>query len=83
MYTFYFGAKFKKDYKKIKQNPNFKEKELKCVFNILKQGKVLDEKFQNHKLLGDYKDCCECHIRSDILLIYKINKEELRIELIS
>ena len=33
----------------------------------------LDSKYRNHNLINDktYKDCCECHIRPDWLLIYK------------
>ena len=31
----------------------------------------LDKKHRLHKLKGDYKDCWECHIEPDWLLIYK------------
>ncbi len=30
----------------------------------------LDSKYQDHMLFGDFKDCHECHIKPDWLLIY-------------
>jgi len=82
MYTLHFSKKFKKDYKKIKRSSNFKKEELVIIFNILKKGETLDIKHQNHKLSGDFLDCYECHVQPNVLLIYKIYKKELKIELI-
>ena len=31
----------------------------------------LNKKYRLHKLKGDYKDCWECHIEPDWLLIYR------------
>ena len=41
-------------------------KELKITSQFKKDLK----KYKPHKLLGDYKDCMECHIESDTLLIW-------------
>lgn len=39
----------------------------------------LDPKYRNHKLIDDknFKNCMECHIRPDWLLIYQYNENEL------
>ena len=39
----------------------------------------LEPKYKNHKLIDDktYKDCMECHIKPDWLLIYKYEDNEL------
>ncbi|MDO7253952.1 type II toxin-antitoxin system YafQ family toxin, partial [Helicobacter cappadocius] len=36
-----------------------------------------ESKYKDHKLKGEYKDFRECHIKPDLLLIYKIDKEVL------
>mgnify|MGYP001659381956 len=41
-------------------------------------------KYKNHSLVNDkyYKDCNECHINPDWLLIYRYNKDKLLLLLI-
>ena len=34
----------------------------------------LPAKYKAHKLSGDYKDCWECHINPDWLLIWQIDE---------
>jgi len=36
----------------------------------------------NHRLAGEFKECFECHIKPDVLLIYKIEKSEIIILLL-
>ena len=38
---------------------------------------VLDEKYRDHPLSGDYAGFRECHIQSDWLLVYRIDYEEV------
>jgi len=49
------------------------------VIEKLSNGEELDLKYRNHKLVNDktFKDCNECHILPDWLLIYKIQDSEL------
>lgn len=42
------------------------------VVEKLSNGEILDERYQDHRLIGDYKDFRECHIKPDLLLIYRI-----------
>ena len=77
-YEVVYSAKFKKSLKKIlKQGKNIDE--LKDVIDKLAFKEELDPKYRNHKLIDDknYKNCCECHIRPDWLLIYQYNDNEL------
>ena len=76
-------AQFKKDYKKaIKQG--YKEAYFKKVLKYLVQQKPLPEKYRDHalQLTKEYKNVRECHIHPDWLLIYRISKKELILELI-
>ena len=61
-------TQYKKDYKKYRNNPK-KVEALKEVLKML------------HMLLGEYKDCMECHIGGDFLLIW-IDEETDTIELV-
>lgn len=77
-YKVKFTSQFKKSFKKIqKQGKNIQE--IMDVINILSKGEELDIKYKNHNLIDDkhFKDCCECHIRPDWLLVYRYNHGKL------
>ncbi len=40
---------------------------------MLAFGKTLPAGYENHPLHGEYADCFECHIKGDLILIYKID----------
>ena len=81
MYTVHFSKKFKKDFKKISRNSDFKINKLNYILHTLKLGKILEPKYRNHKLQGKLKKCFECHVQPDILLIYEVDEEKLMISL--
>lgn len=77
-YRIDFTSNFKKQLKKaIKQNKNIDE--LLIVIVKLANKEKLDIKYRNHDLINDktYKECSECHIRPDWLLIYKYVDDKL------
>ena len=47
---------------------------LEAVIDDLLAGKVLDQKYKDHALVGDYVGFRECHILPDWLLIYAIDR---------
>lgn len=75
---------FSKQYKKILKQDKDIEK-LDKVIEILANGKELDYKYRNHKLINNrkYKECYECHIEPDWLLIYKYYHDKLILLLFS
>ena len=79
MYSIFKVSSFKKDYKKL----NSTEKEaLKSVIKTLANGDTLDEQYKDHKLIGNYLGCRECHVKPDLLLIYKIDNNVLELALV-
>ena len=52
------------------------------VVDKLRQGKKLDDKYQDHGLSGDYSGFRECHIRPDWLLVYLIDDDILVLTLV-
>lgn len=69
---------FKKELKTIKKRHKDLEK-LRKVVNTLSTGEQLDQKYHDHNLVDNtrFKNCRECHIEPDWLLIYRINNTEL------
>lgn len=54
----------------------------KEVVRILSDGETLPAKYKDHALKGDWAGHRECHITGDWLLIYKIDKGLLILELV-
>ena len=82
-YAVKFSSTFSKSLKRIKKQGKNIEK-LRDVIIKLGNGEELDLKYRNHRLIDDryYKNCFECHIEPDWLLIYRYEYEELVLVLI-
>ncbi|MCG3705660.1 type II toxin-antitoxin system YafQ family toxin [Aliarcobacter butzleri] len=79
MYQIFRTSSFKKDYKKLSQkNKNI----LKEIIIKLSNNEILEEKYKDHKLIGDYLGCRECHVKPDLLLIYRIDNQVLELALV-
>ena len=69
-------TQFKRDVKRIKKQGKDTEK-LKNIIQALLNSEKLPPKNKDHPLKGTLKDCRECHIEPDWLLIYRIEGSEL------
>lgn len=75
--------KFNKQLKKIiKQGKDLKK--LSDVVKKLANGEILDSKHRDHALQDTkyYRNCRECHIEPDWLLVYKVKKDEIILYLV-
>ncbi len=50
---------------------------LEMVINKIASGEILDAKYRDHFLTGNYSGFKECHITPDWLLIYQVKESEL------
>ena len=69
-YKIKYTSRFKKDLKQVKKQG----KDIDKLFEIIEKianDEVLDEKYRDHSLIGNYKGTRECHIEPDFLLIYE------------
>lgn len=71
-------SQFRRDVKKAKTRGKEVER-LKTVIVPLAQGRSLPAKYKDHQLKGTYKDCRECHVEPDWLLIYRIEPNVLQL----
>ncbi|MDO9305096.1 MAG: type II toxin-antitoxin system YafQ family toxin [Sulfuricurvum sp.] len=78
-YDIFRTASFKKGFKKLSSRH---QEEVFVVIEILINGDVLPQKYKDHSLSGNYKGCKECHVRPDLLLIYRINEGILELTLV-
>lgn len=69
MKTFKQTSQFKKDLKRIQNNPK-KITSLETVLKRLSETGTLPKEYKPHLLSGDYKGYMECHIENDFLLIW-------------
>lgn len=51
--------------------------------DILVSGKKIPENYKDHQLKGELKEYRECHIRGDVLIVYKKEGKLLIITLIN
>ena len=75
-YEIKYASKFKKDIKIAKKQGKDMEK-LLAIVNKLACGEILDAKYRDHALSGNYAGFRECHNEPDWLLIYEIIDEVL------
>ena len=69
-YTLKLSSQFKKDLKSVQFDEN-KLNELQIVFEYLGHTGGVPAEYLPHPLKGQYKNCMECHIEDDFLLIWK------------
>ena len=74
--TVHYSNKFNKDLKRLQKSSEDMER-LIALIKILKNNVNLPEKFRDHQLKGKYAHHRECHIKPDLLLIYKLEGEKL------
>ena len=78
MKTLQVTKQFKKDVNRLKKQRKDFDK-LKFVIDIICEGKALEERFRDHKLIGNYSKARECHIEPDWLLIYELFEDVVKL----
>ena len=73
------SGQYRRDHKKILRR-GWDMEHLKAVLETLIKEEILDRKYHDHELSGNYFGYRECHIESDWLLINKITKGELKLQ---
>ena len=69
---------YKRSFKKIKLNDEEELAYIDVLYKLL-NDETLDEKYKDHQLKGNFDGCKECHIKPDLLLIYKIKEEAIEL----
>lgn len=68
------SSAFKKDLKVLSAS---EREETKEVVKKLARGETLEEKYHDHQLLGKLKKFRDCHVRPDLVLVYRIVEDDI------
>ncbi len=73
MRTIRWTNAIRRDYKRIQANGRNQDIEtlLPEIVGLLAEDRPLPEKHRDHLLSGNWKEHRECHLKPDLLLIYK------------
>lgn len=73
MRTIEWTSQFKRDYKREgkSQHRTTLDIELFPIVDALANDQLLDPRYRDHALTGDWKDYRDCHIKPDLVLIYR------------
>lgn len=65
---------FKRDFKRVAKGPhrNVLGTDLRKIIEALATDRPLEPRYRDHTLTGDWKDYRDCHVRPDLVLIYRL-----------
>ncbi|MCK5854865.1 MAG: type II toxin-antitoxin system YafQ family toxin [Sulfurovaceae bacterium] len=69
---------FKRSFKKRKLTDDEESNYIEVLYKLL-NDEELPIKYKDHLLKGNLKEYRECHIKPDLLLVYKIDREILEL----
>lgn len=78
MYRIQRTKDFERSYSRLKVSGKFKsgaKMDLTFAIRMIADGRQLPATFKDHALKGEYKGFRECHIRGDLLLIYRLDEK--------
>ena len=74
---------FRKDYKHLQKSGRYNLEKLHQVLDLLIDGKQLEKRYYDHPLRGEWQGCRDCHIESDLVLIYELGINDNGLEVIT
>lgn len=79
MRTIKYTKHFQRDFKREKQAGRYKklEHELLVTVKLLAADKLLPKRYYDHALTGNWTDYRDCHIKPDLILIYRKPSNEV------
>lgn len=78
MFNLFKTNQFKRNFKKNMLSDKNDMAYIDVIYKLLNNIK-LDKKYQDHLLKGNKKNYRECHIKPDLLLIYRIDNSVLKL----
>jgi len=79
MLTLDYSSQFKKDFKKITKLSIPDIIEVGNVISTLQKGLILEAKYVDHALVGNWNGFRDCHIKPDLVLIYRTHEAYLQL----
>lgn len=83
MYEIVYSRSFKRSYRRVKHSGQFDRERLRTAVGFLRDGISLPVGYKDHALAGEYIGCRECHLKGDLLLIYRCNEVKKIVTLVN
>lgn len=66
-------TQFRRDYKREAKGRHRAtlDADMKPILEALAEDQVLEKRYRDHALTGEWKDHRDCHVRPDLILIYR------------
>jgi len=66
-------AQFRRDFKRVKRSVHrgHVDATLLAVLELLAVDSPLPARYVDHPMKGEYDDCRDCHLRPDLVLVYR------------
>lgn len=74
-----YSTQFKKDFKRIAKMPIPDILEVGGIISMLQKGEKLPPKNVDHSLAGNWFGFRDCHIKPDLVLIYRVTGNTLQL----
>ena len=74
-----YSSQFKKDFKKVTKMSIPDIIEVGNVISELRKGQLIDIKYVDHPLSGNWGGFRDCHIKPDLVLIYRVLESTLQL----
>ncbi len=76
-----FTNRFKRDFRRESKgrHKDFLEAELTLVISRLCAAEPLEPRHFDHALTGNWRDFRDCHLRPDLILIYRIIEDSVQL----
>ena len=71
-----YSKRYRKSINKYSRSARLNIDLIESVIFKIARGEKLEDKYKDHQLFGKLLGYRECHIKSDLLLIYRIYKDE-------
>ena len=73
MRTIELTTRFKRDYRRVSKGEHGPtlDASLRPVFDALVHDQPLDPRYRDHPLRGEWADHRDCHVKPDLVLIYR------------
>lgn len=78
MRTVIHTSQFKRDFKKLRFNAEDESRFLE-VIDALIEDRPLVARYRDHTLTGNWLGCRECHLKPDLLLIYIVEADVVKL----
>ena len=79
MYSLEYSTQFKKDFKKITKRSIPDIVEVGRIISMLQRDEPLEDRHVDHPLAGNWQGFRDCHIKPDLVLIYRVNDGMLQL----